>query len=46
MGGARVVEIADAGHSPYFERPDAWNEAVLSFLSGVEEEVRSGTADR
>jgi pimeloyl-ACP methyl ester carboxylesterase len=33
--GARVVEIPDAGHSPYFERPEAWNETVLSFLSGV-----------
>lgn len=29
---ARYVEIADAGHSPYFEQPAAWNEAVLSFL--------------
>lgn len=31
--GARVVEIPEAGHSPYFERPEAWNKAVLSFLS-------------
>lgn len=30
--GARFVEIADAGHSPYFEQPAAWNEALLSFL--------------
>jgi pimeloyl-ACP methyl ester carboxylesterase len=30
--GARVVEIADAGHSPYFERPEAWNRAVAEFL--------------
>lgn len=29
---ARYVEIADAGHSPYFEQPAAWNEAVLAFL--------------
>lgn len=30
--GARVVEIADAGHSPYFEQPEAWNRAVGEFL--------------
>jgi 2-succinyl-6-hydroxy-2,4-cyclohexadiene-1-carboxylate synthase len=33
--GARVVEIADAGHSPYFEQPEAWNRAVADFL-GIE----------
>ena len=30
--GARYVEIADAGHSPYFEQPSAWNDALLGFL--------------
>ncbi|MEM9135643.1 MAG: alpha/beta fold hydrolase, partial [Actinomycetota bacterium] len=30
---ARYVEIPDAGHSPYFEQPAAWNEAVLRFLA-------------
>jgi pimeloyl-ACP methyl ester carboxylesterase len=30
--GARVVEIADAGHSPYFERPDEYNAVLLRFL--------------
>lgn len=29
------VEIAEAGHSPYFEQPAAWNEAVLAFLTGA-----------
>lgn len=29
---ARVVEIPDTGHSPYFEVPALWNEAVLEFL--------------
>jgi pimeloyl-ACP methyl ester carboxylesterase len=29
---ARVVEIAGAGHSPYFEQPAAWNRAVAEFL--------------
>jgi len=33
--GARVVEIADAGHSPYFERPDEYNAALLEFLASV-----------
>lgn len=31
---SRLVEIPDAGHSPYFEFPDAWNEAVLQHLGG------------
>ncbi len=30
--GSRVVEIADAGHSPYFEQPEAWNRAVAEFV--------------
>ena len=30
--GACVAEIADAGHSPYFEQPEAWNRAVGEFL--------------
>jgi 3-oxoadipate enol-lactonase len=30
--GARYAEIPDAGHSPYFEQPDLWNEALLGFL--------------
>jgi 3-oxoadipate enol-lactonase len=32
---ARVVEIAGAGHSPYFEQADAWNAAVLDFLASA-----------
>ena len=31
---SRLVEIPDAGHSPYFEVPDAWNDAVLEHLGG------------
>ena len=31
--GARFVEIPDAGHSPYFEQPEPWNDAVLDFLT-------------
>ena len=37
FGDARVVEIERAGHSPYFERPDVWNETVLAFLRSVSE---------
>ena len=33
--GARVVEIPGCGHSPYFEDPDRWNQAVLEFLSAA-----------
>ncbi len=29
---ARVVEVSGAGHSPYFEEPQRWNEALDSFL--------------
>ncbi len=32
IAGSEVAEIADAGHSPYFENPDAWNAAVSQFL--------------
>lgn len=32
LPGARYIEITDAGHSPYFEQPAAWNDAVLEFL--------------
>jgi pimeloyl-ACP methyl ester carboxylesterase len=35
--GAQVAELPGAGHSPYFETPDAWNAAVLSFFGGVTE---------
>ena len=32
LPGARLVEIPGAGHSPYFEAPEAWNAAVFAFL--------------
>ncbi len=31
-----AVEIAGAGHSPYFYQPAQWNRAVLEFLRGVD----------
>jgi 3-oxoadipate enol-lactonase len=33
--GATVVEIAGAGHSPYFEKPADWNDVVLAFWRGL-----------
>lgn len=33
LANARVVEIPGCGHSPYFEDPAAWNQAVGSFLA-------------
>jgi len=30
---ARVLELADRGHSPYFEDPDPWNDHVSRFIS-------------
>lgn len=30
--GSRYVVIRDSGHSTYFEQPEAFNEAVMSFL--------------
>jgi 3-oxoadipate enol-lactonase len=35
LRNATLVEIADAGHSPYFERPDEYNDALLRFLERV-----------
>lgn len=35
VAGAFVVEISDAGHSPYFERPTEFNDSVLSFLQAT-----------
>jgi 3-oxoadipate enol-lactonase len=39
IAGAQLVEIAGAGHSPYFETPAAWNEAVAAFLVGANAQV-------
>ena len=35
LPGARVALIPNAGHSPYFEQPEAWNRAVAELL-GIE----------
>ncbi len=34
--GSRFRLVKGAGHSSYFEEPDAWNEAVLGFIDTVE----------
>ena len=33
MPGAEFATVADAGHSAHWERPAAWNQVVLEFLS-------------
>jgi pimeloyl-ACP methyl ester carboxylesterase len=35
VGGAQLAVIPKAGHSPYFERPEAFNREVLRFLDRV-----------
>ena len=34
--GSRFAVVPEAGHSGYFERPEAWNAAVIEFIEGVE----------
>jgi 3-oxoadipate enol-lactonase len=34
--GSRLAVIGDAGHHPQFEQPDAWLDAVMSFLDEVD----------
>ena len=34
---SRLEVVDGAGHSAYFERPDAWNGAVRAFIDGVED---------
>jgi 3-oxoadipate enol-lactonase len=36
MPNARVEQVPKAGHSTYFERPDAFNRLVDDFLTEVE----------
>lgn len=36
LTNARSIEIADAGHSPYFERPDEYNAALLEFVANLD----------
>ncbi len=34
LPGSRLEVIPDAGHSPYFERPEIWNRVVMDHLEG------------
>ena len=36
LASAQFTEISDAGHSPYFEQPAAFNKAILKFLSATQ----------
>ena len=33
--GAELVIVPDAGHSPQFENPDVWLDAIRKFLASV-----------
>jgi pimeloyl-ACP methyl ester carboxylesterase len=33
---ATLAVVADAGHSPQFENPDGWWQALSSFLAGID----------
>ena len=36
---SEVIELADRGHSPYFEDADPWNEIVAKFLLRSSERI-------
>jgi 3-oxoadipate enol-lactonase len=44
--GSQLLIIQDAGHSAYFEKPEAFNQVLLNFLSqvGLGPEIRPGSA--
>lgn len=44
--GAKLVVLPDAGHSPQFESPRAWLEAVVSFLAALPRAERPEPGDR
>jgi 3-oxoadipate enol-lactonase len=35
---AQFLTIPESGHSPYFEKPDIFNEAVMKFISKIEDQ--------
>ena len=39
--GSRLAVIGDAGHHPQFEQPEAWLDAVTSFLDDVDRQERT-----
>lgn len=44
--GAKLVVLPDAGHSPQFESPRAWFDALVSFLAGLPPAERTEPAIR
>jgi pimeloyl-ACP methyl ester carboxylesterase len=40
LGASRLEVIADSGHSPYFERPEAGANTVDKFLRSLGDETR------
>ena len=40
---AETLVIPEVGHSAYWEQPDIFNHAVLTFIQGVDRQVRSET---
>jgi pimeloyl-ACP methyl ester carboxylesterase len=34
LGNSDVAVLVDSGHSPYYERPDCWNDVVEDFQAG------------
>lgn len=43
--GSRFALVPRAGHSSYFEQPDAWNQAILDFIDAVEADTTSSSKD-
>ena len=39
LANASIVEVAGAGHSTYFERPDVYNDALIAFIEKGEMKV-------
>jgi len=39
VAGARVVVLSEAGHSPYFETPAAWNQTVSAFIASIDKKT-------
>jgi 3-oxoadipate enol-lactonase len=46
IAGSRFVELPGCGHLGNLERPQAWNEAVVGFLSQAQAETRAAAAGR
>jgi pimeloyl-ACP methyl ester carboxylesterase len=42
--GARVVALAQTGHSPYFERAPVFNRCLDDFFQSIDRDLRQPTA--